>query len=184
MDEATRTNLRKFYTHERDAQTQAYHRLMAETEQPVDWAYEVWDDLLTGLHHKDNHVRSISAQLLCNLAKSDPDNRMRSDFDALLAVTKDERFVTARHCLQALWKIGLAGEQQRKMLLEGLTRRYHESAAEKNGTLIRYDILVGMRNLYDAAGGEDIRERALALIEAETDPMYRKKYAGVWKGAG
>ncbi len=184
MDESIRKSLENVFSKDAQAQNKAYSHLLSASEQPVDWAYAAWDELKAGLSHKDNRVREITSQVLCNLAKSDPDNRMRSDFDALLAVTKDERFVTARHCLQALWKIGLAGEQQRKMLLEGLTRRYHESAAEKNGTLIRYDILVGMRNLYDAAGGEDIRERALALIEAETDPKYRKKYAGVWKGAG
>ena len=40
--------------------------------------------------------------------------RMLKDFDKLLAVTKDERFVTARHCLQSLWKVGAAGPEQRR----------------------------------------------------------------------
>jgi hypothetical protein len=43
--------------------------------------------------------RAIAAQVLCNLAKSDPKNRMAKDFQALLNVTKDERFVTARRVL-------------------------------------------------------------------------------------
>lgn len=106
---------------------------------------------------------------------------MLKDFAALLAVTRDERFVTARHCLQALWKVGAAGYKQRKRLVDGLTRRFAECAAEKNGTLIRYDILQGPRNLYDAAPDEKIKGRALALIEAEPDLKYRKKYAGLWK---
>ena len=38
-------------------------------------------------------ARSIAAQVLCNLALSDPDGRMLTDFPAQLAVTKDERFV-------------------------------------------------------------------------------------------
>ena len=52
----------------------------------------------------DNHNRAIAAQVLCNLAKSDPQYRMLKDFGALLAVIKDERFVTARHCMQAVKK--------------------------------------------------------------------------------
>jgi hypothetical protein len=52
-------------------------------------------------------------------------------------VTKDERFVTARHCLQSLWKVGVAGNKQRKIYMEGLERR----VTEKNGTLIRYDLI-------------------------------------------
>ena len=61
----------------------------------MDWAYEAWDrNLAQGLSHQDNHIMAISAQVLSNLAKSDPKNRMSKDFDTLLAVTKDERFVT------------------------------------------------------------------------------------------
>jgi hypothetical protein len=155
--------------------------LLAATEQPVDWAYEAWDELIAGLKHKDNRVRAITSQILCRLAKSDPEGRMLKDFDALLAVTKDERFVTARHCLQALWQIGLAGEPQRERVVEGLAFRFEECIVEKNTTLIRFDILQDLRNLYDYVPDEAIREKALALIETETDLKYRKKYASVWK---
>jgi hypothetical protein len=47
--------------------------------------------------------------------------------------------------------------------------------------LIRYDIIQGLRNLYDEVKDEKIREKALALIETEEDTKYRKKYATVWK---
>jgi hypothetical protein len=72
------------------------------------------------LRHKDNRRRAIAAQILCNLAKSDPKQRMLKDFDALLTVTKDERFVTARHCMQSLWKVGVAGKDQQQKLVDGL----------------------------------------------------------------
>jgi hypothetical protein len=45
----------------------------------------------------------------------------------------------------------------------------------------RYDILVRLRNLYDATISSEIRETALKLIELERDPKYKKKYAGAWK---
>src|SRR5258706_14927448 len=109
MDESTRTNLDNLRSEDKDLQNTAFFAILAATDRPVDWAYDVWDGMVADLRHKDNHRRAIAAQVLCNLAKSDPDNRMLKDFDALLNVTKDERFVTARHCLQALWKIGLAG---------------------------------------------------------------------------
>jgi hypothetical protein len=38
---------------------------------------------------------------------------MLGDFSDLMEVTNDNRFVTARHCLQSLWKIGMAGKQQK-----------------------------------------------------------------------
>jgi hypothetical protein len=106
---------------------------------------------------------------------------MVRDVHALLNVTKDEKFVTARHCMQSLWKVGVAGESQRKVLVDGLSARFRECVAEKNCTLIRYDILECLRKIYDVVGDEKLRAKALELIETEEDPKYRKKYATVWK---
>lgn len=182
MDEDTNLHLNNIHSPDPDLQNQAYSQLIAVTDQPVDWAYEAWDGLLADLRHPDNHVRAIAAQLLCNLAKSDSEKRILKDFAALLQVTKDERFVTARHCMQSLWKVGVAGPEQSQVFLDGLAGRFTECVAEKNCTLIRYDILQSLRNVYDVTRAGEIREKALALIETETDEKYRKKYSGLWKG--
>jgi hypothetical protein len=181
MDAKTRTTLTELASEDKQIQNDAFSAILAMTEGPVDWTYEVWDDMVKWLSSKDNHLRAISAQILCNLAKSDPDLRMLKDFAALLAVTRDERFVTARHCLQALWKIGLAGTAQKKILVDGLVFRYNECISEKNCTLIRYDIIQDIRNLYNAARDESLKEKALELIATEDDLKYRKKYSGLWK---
>jgi len=181
LDKTVRTYLDNVRSKDGGLQNEAYHFLMEATEKPVDWAYEAWDELVEGLTHKDNHVRAISSQVLANLAKSDPKGRMFKDFDKLLAATKDERFVTARHCLQSIWKVGLGGKNAQQLVVKGLEKRYKECVDEKNGTLIRYDIIVGLRNLYDATTSSEIKEKALELIELETDLKYKKKYASVWK---
>lgn len=181
MHPTIQSHLDNLRSEDKDLQNQAFFAIIAATDQPVDWAYAVWDGLVTDLSHKDNHRRAIASQVLCNLAKSDPEGRILHDFDALLAVTKDARFVTARHCLQAIWKVGLAGKAHQQMLVDGLTRRFEECVTEKNSTLIRYDILQGFRHLYDQVGDESLKARALALIETEDDLKYRKKYAGLWR---
>jgi len=132
-----------------DRQNYAFQSLLKATDSPVGWAYEVWEDLLRTLVDGDNRQRAIAAQVLSNLAKSDPKERMLKDLAALVKVTKDERFVTARHCLQSLWKVGVAGEPQRKVLLRGLEARFKECKAERNCNLIRYDILVVLRRVFD-----------------------------------
>lgn len=180
MDEQTRVNLENLHSADRQVQNNAFLSILEATDRPVDWAYEAWGALVGGLRDKDNHVRAISAQVLCNLAKSDPQGRIFMDFPALLAVTKDSRFVTARHCLQSLWKIGVAGPRQQEMLIAGLEGRFRECISEKNCTLIRYDIIQSLRNVYDQVKDEAIRARALALIETEEDSKYQRKYAGVW----
>ena len=162
-------------------QNAAFLALMRASEKRVEWAYEVWDDLVGMLTDRDNHVRAIGAQVLSNLAISDSEGRMLRDFDKLLDVTRDERFVTARHTFQAIWKVGLAGKKQRDVLLSGLEKRYKECARERNTTLIRYDINVSLGNLYDAAKDEEVKRKALAWNETEPDAKYRKKYATVWR---
>lgn len=181
MNAAIRTNLENIYSADRELQNKAFFDLIEATEQPVDWAYDAWDGLLASLRHPDNHVRAIAAQVLCGLAKSDPEHRMLRDLDALIAVTRDERFVTARHTMQSLWKVGVAGKPQREKLLEALAGRFAECITEKNCTLIRYDILQSLRNVYDAVGDESIRQKALKLVETEADLKYRKKYMSLWK---
>ena len=181
MDKITRTQLDNLWSEDRELQNKAFTYILEGTDKPVDWAYEAWDELLANLSHKDNHNRAIAAQVLANLAKSDPKGRILKDFDALLIVTKDERFVTARHCLQSLWKVGAAGKKQQKIYMEGLERRFKECITEKNCTLIRYDILQSLRSVYDAVKDEKIREKALELIETEEDLKYRKKYSTLWR---
>jgi hypothetical protein len=181
MDKIIQTQIDNIRSEDGEIQNKAYYYILEKTDKPVDWAYEVWDEMLAGLTHRDNHVRAISAQVLSNLAKSDPKNRMLKDFDRLLAVTKDEKFVTARHCLQSLWKVGVSGKKQQKVYLEGLERRFQECITEKNCTMIRYDILQSMRNVYDVVKDEKIKEKALELIETEEDLKYKKKYMTLWR---
>jgi hypothetical protein len=181
MDKTIRAQLDNIRSEDSQTQFKAYDYLMKETEKPVDWAYEAWDEIVDGLTHKDNHVRAITSQILTQLAISDPMGRIFKDFDKLLNVTRDEKFVTARHCLQSLWKVGLAGKKQQKLVVDGLEMRFHECISEKNCTLIRYDIIVGLRNLYNAATSNEIKEKALELIDLEQDLKYKKKYATVWK---
>ena len=181
MNKVIQANLQNLWSDDRELQNEAFYYILDVTDKPVDWAYEAWDEMVKNLKHKDNHNRAIAAQVLCNLAKSDPKERILKDFPALLAVTKDERFVTARHCMQALWKVGTAGKKQQQKLVEGLEGRFKECVTEKNCTLIRSDILQSLRNVYDAVKDEKIKAKALKLIETEEDLKYRKKYASLWK---
>lgn len=167
---------------DRAVQGAAFSALMGMTETTVDWSYEAWEELVGMLADESNRVRAIAAQLLCNLARSDPEERMLTELDRLVAVTRDERFVTARHCLQALWKVGAAGERQKQLLVAALRVRFDECESEKNGTLIRYDIIEALRKLYDSRRDESVRDAASALIATVGDPSYSRKYGRLWRG--
>ncbi|GMK39691.1 hypothetical protein PCCS19_27450 [Paenibacillus sp. CCS19] len=183
MDALIRLYLEQLQSSDKYIRNEGYIGLLEAAEETVDWAYECWDLIKSDLTHSDNHRRTIAVQLLSKLAKSDPEMRIMDDFPRLMAVTRDEKFVTARHSLQSLWQIGLAGPQQREMLIEGLAVRYEECIEEKNYTLIRFDIIHSMRRLYDRVKEPYIRQTALDLMEKEADMKYRRKYAGEWKKA-
>ena len=178
-------NLRKkadlLHSKDANARYAAFQELVTLANSPVDWAFDVWDDLKELTYKGDNHQRTIAVQLLCELAQSDPKNKMLKDFDALLAVTRDERTVTARHSLQSLWKIGCVGKKHLKLVLDGYALRFEECATEKASTLFRSDISIALKKLFDATADKKIQETALALIETEAAPKYRKKYTSVWK---
>lgn len=168
---------------DKEAQGAAFQLLMRETERPVPWANDVWEDLIAALGHRDNRTRAIAGQVLCNLAKSDTGVCLERHFGKIYAVTLDEHFVTARHVLLALWKTGVHDTRVRGALVKCLAERFKVCLEEKNGTLVRYDILCTLRSLYDATGDQVIKNAALALIPLEAEAKYRKKNAGVWRRA-
>lgn len=175
--------IRSLASGDRGAQGMSYQRLNKATAERVGWADRAWEGLRPLLSHKDNRVRSISGQTLCNLAPSASSGMVERDLDELFSVTRDERFVTARHVLLALWKVGLRDRQLRRKLLAKLAERFRSADGEKNGSLVRYDILSVMRQLFDATGDESVKAGAMALIPIEQSEKYRKKYAKVWREA-
>jgi len=66
-------------------------------------------------------------------------------------------------------------------VVDGLASRFRECISEKNCTLIRYEIIQGLRKLYEDVGDEKIKDKALELIDTEQDSKYRKKYASLWR---
>lgn len=183
MDHTIQNHFENLNSEDKNEQYEAFNHIIAATNDEVDWAYEVWDELVAGLSSTNNHKRSRYAQFLSGLAKSDPEQRIMNDFPALWQVTKDEKFVTARHALQAIWKVGLAGPEQQALVIHHLTDRFKNCNDEKNYTLIRFDIIQDLHNLYDEVKDDNIKGLAKKLIEMEEDSKYQKKYAKVWKDA-
>lgn len=181
MEQQLKLAFEKSKSGDKEERYEAYQNILQVTDQQVDWAYEVWDQLIEDLTHKDNHQRARAAQYLANLAKSDPEMRMMKDFPKIWAVTKDEKFVTARHSLQSIWKVGIAGTPQKEMVMEVLAERFKNCEDEKNFTLIRNDIIQNMKNLYDDFNDASIKQTALDLIETVDDKKYKKKYMTIWK---
>lgn len=168
---------------DRAVQGASYALLNDAVAGKVGWADAAWNKLRPLLCHKDNRVRSIAGQILCSLASSASHRLVERSLDELMTVTRDERFVTARHVLLALWKVGVGNTDLRRKLLDRLSERFRLSAGERNSTLVRYDIARTMRRLFDETGHEVVRSEAMALISTEEDVKYRKKFTTAWRDA-
>lgn len=76
MNKAIQANFVNIYSEDRALQNTAFMNLLEITEEPVDWAYEIWDEMVESLSHKNNCVRAIASQIPINLTKSDPDKKI------------------------------------------------------------------------------------------------------------
>jgi hypothetical protein len=159
----------------------ALQSIMELTKSQVDWVYDVWDDLFEKLDHENSYQRSIAIMLLCNLAKSDNEDRLADSLDLLLAHTKDDKFITSRQCIQCIWKVATTNKRNREQILAHLEWRYSECVKERHYNLIRQDIIQSLRHLYEEDHDDAIIARAQELIMEEQEDKYRKKYEVILK---
>ncbi len=168
---------------DRNIAYEAFVELMKLAGKPVEWSYEVWDEMISELTHKDGHKRAYAAQMLARLANSDPEKRILNDFPKLAAVMRDEKTVTARHTLQSIWRVGMAGPQQRAFVIEALTLRFQECSSEKNVSLVRTDVITSLGKLLRETGGPAIAKAAEELMSPEMDGKAQKAQRASWRKA-
>jgi len=72
MDKTVRTQIDNIRSEDGDLQNKAFTYILKVTDKPVDWAYEVWDEMVDGLKHKDNHVRQLPHRFSAILPKATP----------------------------------------------------------------------------------------------------------------
>ncbi len=159
----------------------ALQTLLKLTEDKVDWVYDIWDDLLQKLNHENSYQRSIAIMVLCNLAKSDTENRISVSLNLLLAHTKDDKFITSRQCIQNIWKVATTSEQTQKRVLTHLEKRFRECIEENHYNLLRQDIIQSIRLLYENEKDDILLTRAQELVREEKEEKHRKKYEAILK---
>ncbi len=133
------------------------------------------------MQSENSYQRSIGILLLCNLAKSDIEDRLKVSLDRLLAHTKDEKFITSRQCIQNIWKAAATTGTNREKVLKHLEKRFVECEQEKHYNLLRQDMIQSFVMLNQHAEDRKLLARAQALVEKEQNPKYRKQYEALLK---
>lgn len=159
----------------------ALETILKITDDEVDWVYDVWDDLIKKLDHENSFQRNIAIMLLCNLAKSDSENRMEGMLQSILAHTRDNKFVTSRKCLQYVWKLAVVNTPARKIVVAHLEKQYESCIEGKHYNLIRQDIIYSLRQIVDHDGDGGLLTLANELVKKEKEEKYRKRYETILK---
>lgn len=177
MDKKTKSLVEDLASTNDEVRMNALQTLLKVTESKVGWVYEVWDLLLGKLDHENSYQRSIGVILLCNLAKSDSENRLATSLDRLLACTKDEKFITSRQTIQNIWKAATT-KPNRDKVIKHLEKRFTECENEKHFNLLRHDVIRSLMSLHQEIKDTSLISKVQALIAKEKDPKYRKQYEG------
>ena len=177
MDKKTKSLVEDLASTNDEVRMNALQTLLKVTESKVGWVYEVWDLLLGKLDHENSYQRSIGVILLCNLAKSDLENRLATSLDRLLACTKDEKFITSRQTIQNIWKAATT-KPNRDKVIKHLEKRFTECENEKHFNLLRHDVIRSLMSLHQEIKDTSLISKVQALIAKEKDPKYRKQYEG------
>ena len=161
----------------------ALQAILKLTEKKVAWVYEAWDSLLKKLDNENSYQRSIGIMVLCNLAKSDGENRINAVLPQLMAHTKDDKFITSRQCLQNIWKAALTNQNAKIQVIDHLEKRFKECCDEKHYNLLRLDIIQSIRNISKEEKDDTLIAMARRLIQDEKEVKYRKTYEAALKGS-
>lgn len=180
MDSSIRQKFNEFSSKEDKLRMDALQTILHITDEKVDWVYEVWDDLLQKLDDENSFQRSIAIMVLCNLAKSDSENRMKGIIDRLLIHTRDEKFITSRQCLQNIWKTAIVDPTLKEKILAHLEIQYKNCTCDQHYNLIRQDILQSMKTISGELNESTILEKAYGLAQMEENVKYRKKFLEIF----
>lgn len=153
----------------------ALKKLLALTGEKVDWVYEKLPILGEKLHSDNSYQRSIALMLLMNLGKSDERNAIAELLPEILSHFEDEKMITSRQCLQNVWKLALANEENRQKIVLALKQSYLQNRhLEKYATLIKKDAIESLHKIAAEGPSEAARQAIRELIGSESDDKIKK----------
>jgi hypothetical protein len=155
--------------------------ILNKTEKQVEWIYDVWDELIKKLDNDNSYQRSIGIMILCNLAKSDVENKFNNAIDKILVHTEDDKFITTRQCIQNCWKVALVNNALKEKIIKHLEVLYINCINKKHYNLLRQDIIKSLFELYKNTKEETIYNNITNLINEEKDDKHKKKYFDIIK---
>jgi hypothetical protein len=107
--------------------------------QTSDCVYPYWDQLEAKLSDPNSYQRSIGLMLLSENVRWDRDRRFRRTIKRFLAACNDDKFITARQCLQGLVTIVQSTPEYDKEIQRHLAHLTFSGKKENQTRLLQKD---------------------------------------------
>lgn len=160
----------------------SFKKLHEITDEKVKWIYDKWFLLIEKTNSENSFQRSIGLTLLANLAKSDTENRFEQIIDDYLEHFEDEKFITARLCIQNVWKIAAANKNVLKKIIDKLEKSYSENVHLKtHANLIKRDIISSLMQISVSTKDKKIIKMIESLIKEEADLKLKKVLQSIFE---
>jgi hypothetical protein len=163
-----------------NARYEAFKELFQLTEQEVDWIYDYWQILVDKLSSENSFHRSIGLLLLANLTRSDSEDRFSEIVGRYLTFLDDEKFITARQCLQNVWRIAV-NKKAHRFAIEGALKSTYSGSIhlERNPNLIKQDVIFSLAKIAEFYKDESLNNEIESMILKETDKKTIKGIKGI-----
>ena len=134
-------------TSKEDKVAYAYtQKIVLESEESNKW-YSYFDEFVSLLDHPKLLVRNRVIAILAANAKWDKKDKFNLIINDLLSHIEDEKPITSRKCISALYEIGKAKPKLIKKILKGLTNADTSKYKDSMRPLIEKDIIETINKL-------------------------------------
>lgn len=157
----------------------SYYIISRACEIRPDLFYEHWDDFESLLNHPNSYHRDFALKLLAILVKVDEENRFSTVFNDYFSHINDEKFMTARKCVENTAKI-LSSRKEFIDDVVGILLDVDNLAdfPEKQKALLKSNVIQVCDDFYeqinDKKGVKQFVERELKSISPKTRGKAKK----------
>ena len=113
-----------------------------------DRVYEHWDTFVEKLNDENSYQRSLGLMLIAENIRWDTEDRFGKICTSYLKHCDDEKFITARQCIQGLNSIISQTKKYRKEIIERLTAIDFEKRKDTQKGLLLLDVVEVLGKLY------------------------------------
>lgn len=136
-----------------------------------DRVYRHWETFVEKLNDDNSYQRSLGLMLISENIRWDIEDRFAKICTAYLEHCDDEKFITARQCIQGLNKIISQTKKYRKEIIERLTRLDFEKRKDTQKGLLLLDAVEVLGKLYQEEKDAEIESFLKLKYEQGNDKV-------------